>query len=106
MGLDCGPESEKIFADAIKSSKTIVWNGPAGVFEMSKFESGTKAIAMACVEATEHGSISIVGGGDSATAVKNYKLTNKFSHVSTGGGASIELMEGKILPGVDRLCDK
>ena len=73
---------------------------------MSNFENGTKAIALACVEATENGSISIVGGGDSATAVKNFKLTNKFSHVSTGGGASIELMEGKILPGVDRLSDK
>lgn len=73
---------------------------------MSNFEQGTKAIALACVEATQNGAISIVGGGDSATAVKNYKLTDKFSHVSTGGGASIELMEGKVLPGVDRLCDK
>ncbi|WP_194777125.1 phosphoglycerate kinase [Pararhodonellum marinum] len=103
MGLDIGPETRKNFADVIKKSKTILWNGPMGVFEMSSFEEGTKAVAEALIEATENGAFSMIGGGDSAAAVNKFGYGDKFSFVSTGGGALLELMEGKNLPGVKAL---
>lgn len=103
MGLDIGPETCVKFAKVIKESKTILWNGPMGVFEMSSFEKGTKAVAEAVVEATENGSFSLIGGGDSAAAVNKFGYGEKVSFVSTGGGALLELMEGKELPGVKAL---
>ncbi len=103
MGLDIGPESGKLFADAIASSKTIVWNGPMGVFEFDAFAAGTKAVAQALQDGE---GFSIVGGGDSAAAVRNLGFDeSKFSHISTGGGASLEYLEGKILPGIAVLED-
>lgn len=106
MGLDVGAESTKKFVEAIKSSKTIVWNGPAGVFEFEAFERATKAMADAIVEATAAGAITVIGGGDTATAAKKYGADKKVTHTSTGGGASLELLEGKVLPGVAALTDK
>jgi phosphoglycerate kinase len=103
MGLDCGPKSCEMNAAAVKAAKTILWNGPMGVFEMSKFEVGTKKLMDAVVEATAAGVITVIGGGDTATACKKYDTEDKVSHCSTGGGASLELLEGKILPGVDAL---
>ena len=103
MGLDIGAETRALFADVIKSSKTILWNGPMGVFEMSSFEAGTKAVAEAVVEATQNGAFSLIGGGDSAAAVNNFGYGDKVSYVSTGGGALLEYMEGKELPGVKAL---
>lgn len=100
MGLDIGPASIKAFSKVVESSKTILWNGPMGVFEMQKFEQGTKAIAEAVVKATENGAFSLIGGGDSAAAVAKFNFTNEVSYVSTGGGALLEYMEGKELPGV------
>ncbi|MDB5144150.1 MAG: phosphoglycerate kinase [Mucilaginibacter sp.] len=100
MGLDIGPDSIKIFSKVVEGSKTILWNGPMGVFEMGKFEQGTKAIAEAVVKATENGAFSLIGGGDSAAAVAKFNFTNEVSYVSTGGGALLEYMEGKELPGV------
>jgi phosphoglycerate kinase len=100
MGLDIGPDSIKVFSKVVEDSKTILWNGPMGVFEMEKFEKGTKAIADAVVKATENGAFSLIGGGDSAAAVAKFGLTNDVSYVSTGGGALLEYMEGKELPGV------
>ena len=100
MGLDIGPKSEKLFADAINGSKTILWNGPAGVFEFEKFAHGTKAVAEAIVSATSKGAFSLIGGGDSAAAISKFNFTNKVSYVSTGGGALLEYIEGKTLPGV------
>ena len=105
MGLDCGPLSNDLNKEAVLRAKTIVWNGPAGVFEFEAFAKGTKAIMDAVVEATEKGCVSIIGGGDTATAAKNFGTEDKVSHVSTGGGASLELLEGKVLPGVDALTD-
>ena len=104
-GLDCGPESQKTFGAAIRGAKTIVWNGPAGVFEFGPFQGGTKSMAAAVADATDSGATTIVGGGDTATAAKNFGVDTKVSHVSTGGGASLELLEGKVLPGVDALTD-
>ena len=100
MGLDIGPKSEKLFSDVIASSKTILWNGPAGVFEFEKFSHGTKAVANAIVDATSKGAFSLIGGGDSAAAISKFNLTEKVSYVSTGGGALLEYIEGKELPGV------
>jgi len=100
MGLDIGPASIKAFSKVVEGSKTILWNGPMGVFEMEKFEQGTKAVAEAVVKATENGAFSLIGGGDSAAAVAKFNFTNEVSYVSTGGGALLEYMEGKELPGV------
>ncbi|WP_374691054.1 phosphoglycerate kinase [Accumulibacter sp.] len=106
LGLDCGPESTRIFSDAIRKARTIIWNGPAGVFEFDKFEAGTRAMAQAVVEATAAGAITVIGGGDTATAAKKYGADKKVTHSSTGGGASLEYLEGKILPGVAALSEK
>jgi 3-phosphoglycerate kinase len=100
MGLDIGPNACDQFANVIKRSKTILWNGPMGVFEMEKFQHGTKAIATAVAEATEDGAFSLVGGGDSVAAVNQFGYTDKVSYVSTGGGAMLEYFEGKELPGI------
>ncbi len=105
-GLDCGPRSREIFAAAIARAKTIIWNGPAGVFEFEKFAEGTKAMANAVAAATVSGAITIVGGGDTATAAKKFGVADKVTHCSTGGGASLELLEGKSLPGVAALDEK
>ncbi|CAL1158428.1 unnamed protein product [Cladocopium goreaui] len=100
MGLDCGPASVELNAKAVAESKTIIWNGPMGVFEMAKFEPGTKKLMDAVVEATGKGVITVIGGGDTATACKKYGTEDKVTHCSTGGGASLELLEGKELPGL------
>ncbi|VDD74151.1 unnamed protein product [Mesocestoides corti] len=105
MGLDCGPNSTKEFAEAIGRAKTIIWNGPAGVFEWDNFAKGTKAVMDAVVDATAKGAITIIGGGDTATCCAKWHTESKVSHVSTGGGASLELLEGKNLPGVAALSD-
>ena len=105
MGLDIGPETRELFAEVVKNSKTLLWNGPMGVFEMETFEKGTHAIAMAVVEATKNGAFSLIGGGDSAAAVSKFNLTEQVSYVSTGGGALLEYMEGKVLPGVKAIND-
>merc|ERR1712019_232274 len=105
MGLDCGPKSNALNKAAVDASKTIIWNGPLGVFEMGKFETGTKSLMDAVVGATENGAVSVIGGGDTATACKKYKTMEKVTHCSTGGGASMELLEGKVLPGVAALSD-
>lgn len=103
MGLDIGPETAKTYADIIKSSDLVIWNGPMGVFEMEPFENGTKQVALAVAETAGY---TIIGGGDSAAAVEKFKLGEQMDHVSTGGGASLEFMEGKTLPGVAALDDK
>jgi phosphoglycerate kinase len=100
LGLDIGPKAEGIFAEVIGKSKTILWNGPMGVFEMEKFQKGTKAIATAIAAATQNGSFSLVGGGDSVAAVNQFGFADKVSYVSTGGGAMLEYFEGKTLPGI------
>lgn len=100
MGLDIGPKAQGIFAEVIRRSKTILWNGPMGVFEMAKFQAGTKAIADAVAEATGNGAFSLVGGGDSVAAVNQFGYADKVSYVSTGGGAMLEYFEGKVLPGI------
>ncbi|MBA7549837.1 Bifunctional PGK/TIM [subsurface metagenome] len=106
IGVDIGSFSVKRFSSAIKSAKTILWNGPMGIFEIDKFSQGTKAIAEAIAEATKKGSISIVGGGDSVAAVTKSGLQENISHISTGGGAALEFLEGKELPGIAALKDK
>jgi phosphoglycerate kinase len=105
LGLDVGPKSSETFVDAIKRAKTVVWNGPAGVFEFPAFAKATEAMAVALAEITKGGAVTIIGGGDTATAAKKYGIVDQVSHVSTGGGASLELLEGKVLPGVDALSD-
>jgi len=106
MGLDCGPLSNEKNKAAIAESKTIIWNGPMGVFEMDKFAVGTKTMMDAVVAATQAGTITVIGGGDTATACKKYDTEDKVTHCSTGGGASLELLEGKVLPGIAALSDK
>jgi len=106
QGLDIGPETCKLFADKITDAKTIVWNGPMGVFEMEPFDIGTKAVAQAIADATDKGAVSIIGGGDSAAAVAQLGLENHMSHISTGGGASLEFLEGKKFACVEILDDK
>ena len=105
-GVDIGPDTIKTFSDIIKSAKTVLWNGPAGVFEIAESAKGTFAIAEALAEATANGACTIVGGGDSASAIKKAGLSKKVTHVSTGGGASLEFLEGKALPGVVALTEK
>lgn len=102
-GLDIGPETRERFAEVIEESKTILWNGPVGVFEMPKFAEGTKAIADAIVKATEKGAFSLIGGGDSVAAINQFGLADKVSYVSTGGGALLEYIEGKDLPGISAI---
>jgi phosphoglycerate kinase len=99
-GLDCGPESRKIFGDVIEQSGTVLWNGPVGVFELEAFGEGTKSIANSVVEATKKGAFTLIGGGDSVAAINKYGLADQVSYISTGGGALLELLEGKVLPGV------
>jgi len=106
-GVDAGEKTRAKFAEVIKNSKTILWNGPVGAFEMDPFTQGTKAVALAVQEATKNGAISVLGGGDTVAAIKKYNLDEaSFTHISTGGGASLEFIEGKVLPGVDALDDK
>ncbi|MEO1521201.1 MAG: phosphoglycerate kinase [Cyanobacteria bacterium J06633_2] len=105
MGLDIGPDSVKVFQDALKDCKTVIWNGPMGVFEFDKFAVGTEAIANTLAELTPTGATTIIGGGDSVAAVEKVGVAEKMSHISTGGGASLELLEGKILPGIAALND-
>ena len=106
QGLDVGPKSRELFDAVIAKSKTIIWNGPAGVFEFEKFCDGTKAMALAVAAATASGATTVVGGGDTATAAKKFGVIDKVTHASTGGGASLELLEGKTLPGVAALDEK
>ncbi|KAF8503715.1 phosphoglycerate kinase [Russula emetica] len=106
MGLDVGPESRKLFHSAVLSAKTILWNGPPGVFEFPAFAAGSKALLDANIEAAEKGAVVIVGGGDTATLAAQHNAEDRLSHVSTGGGASLELLEGKVLPGVSELSEK
>ena len=99
-GLDIGPKTEELFANVIKGSKTILWNGPTGVFEFDNFTHGSRAVAEAIVEATKNGAFSLVGGGDSVACVNKFGLAKEVSYVSTGGGALLEAIEGKVLPGI------
>ena len=99
-GMDAGPETRKLFANAIKGAKTILWNGPAGVFEFDNFAGGSKAIAEAIAEATKEGAFSLIGGGDSVACINKFGLADQVSYISTGGGALLEAIEGKVLPGV------
>ncbi|BAZ07171.1 phosphoglycerate kinase [Calothrix sp. NIES-3974] len=105
MGLDIGPDSVKVFQEALADCKTVIWNGPMGVFEFDKFAVGTEAIARTLADISKKGAITIIGGGDSVAAVEKVGLADQMSHISTGGGASLELLEGKILPGIAALND-
>ncbi|KAG6845045.1 hypothetical protein H0H87_001382 [Tephrocybe sp. NHM501043] len=106
MGLDAGPESRRLFRETVLEAKTILWNGPPGVFEFPRFAEGSKSLLDANIEAAQNGAVVIVGGGVTATVVAQYGAESKLSHVSTGGGASLELLEGKTLPGVAELSEK
>jgi len=106
QGVDIGPESRKLFAEKLKGARTIVWNGPMGVFELPPFDEGTKAVALAVAEATAKGARSVIGGGDSASAIKNLGLEEQISHISTGGGASLEFLEGKKFKCLEILDEK
>jgi phosphoglycerate kinase len=105
MGLDIGPDSVKVFQDALADCKSVIWNGPMGVFEMDKFAAGTEAIARTLAGLTSKGTCTIIGGGDSVAAVEKVGVADQMSHISTGGGASLELLEGKVLPGIAALND-
>lgn len=105
-GMDCGPKSMELFRETVLASATVIWNGPAGVFEFDNFSKGTKALLEAVAETTAAGNVGIIGGGDSATAAAKWDMEDKVTFVSTGGGASLELLEGKVLPGVAALDDK
>ena len=105
QGLDIGPNTSKLFNKIIMQSKTILWNGPVGVFEMESFSHGTKALGESIVKSTKNGAFSLVGGGDSVAAAKKFNFSNKLSYVSTGGGAMLESLEGKKLPGIEALSD-
>lgn len=105
MGLDIGPDSVKVFQEALADCKSVIWNGPMGVFEMEKFAAGTEAIAHTLADLTKTGTCTIIGGGDSVAAVEKVGLADQMSHISTGGGASLELLEGKVLPGIAALND-
>jgi phosphoglycerate kinase len=106
MGLDIGPKAIAAFTAEIEASKTVLWNGPMGVFEMSNFENGTKSVANSVASVTQKGGFSLIGGGDSAAAIYQFGLADKVSYVSTGGGALLEYFEGKILPGVQAINDE
>jgi phosphoglycerate kinase len=103
MGLDIGPDSVKVFQAALADCKTVIWNGPMGVFEFDKFAAGTNAIAHTLADLSAKGTVTIIGGGDSVAAVEKVGVAEQMSHISTGGGASLELLEGKVLPGVAAL---
>jgi len=106
IGVDIGPKTRKLFADKLKDARMVVWNGPMGVFEIAPFDEGTKAVAQAVAAATERGAKTVVGGGDSESALKKLGLDNKISHISTGGGASLEFLEGKAFKGIEILDDR
>ena len=105
MGLDVGSESAERFAETVRTSKTVLWNGPMGVFEFEKFSNGTFTVARALVEATERGGFTLIGGGDSVAAINAAKLADEVSYVSTGGGAMLEYLEGKDLPGIAAMAE-
>ena len=105
-GMDCGPKSSELFRETVMASSTVIWNGPAGVFEFDNFSAGTKALLEAVADTTAAGNIGIIGGGDSATAAAKWDMEDKVTFVSTGGGASLELLEGKVLPGVAAIDDQ
>ncbi|HXV12986.1 MAG TPA: phosphoglycerate kinase, partial [Candidatus Krumholzibacteria bacterium] len=105
IGVDVGPKTVDLFKAQIAGAKTVFWNGPMGVFEKPSFAEGTKAVARAIADATDRGAKTIVGGGDSVAAINLMGIANRFTHISTGGGASLEFMEGRTLPGIEALCD-